>query len=325
MTPRSIAELPFRERPIDELLALDRDADDPDPGFSGYGWARADEVWLEAAHGPRRRVTDALLIAVHSADDGPALADDIELEFELEPGQSVTALASTFLDVWLPRLPADAAAIVVVACNPHRAALRRPPAAGARPLHHATGDVVAWLDPPRRIRLSADAWRTLSTDAMTAAISDEEKQTYAGIWLLKKMDLAPKDGGMVFPVVLPSELTPLDEIFHELAVADLVLLNARKERWDLTKKGIAYLGELIDEASDLVDELDEMELADAVAELRRRNLDPFRARFLWGWYEGELDDLVLFQQRRGVRPVEELWAYYLTGDDFWNELAKDLG
>jgi hypothetical protein len=49
-----------------------------------------------------------------------------------------------------------------------------------------------------------------------------------------------------------------------------------------------------------------------------------RARFLWGWYEGEFDDLVLFQQRRGVSAVETLWAYYLMSDAFWTELARDF-
>ena len=49
-----------------------------------------------------------------------------------------------------------------------------------------------------------------------------------------------------------------------------------------------------------------------------------RARFLWGWYEGEFDDLVAFQERRGVTPVERMWAFYLTSDAFWDELAKDI-
>ena len=101
-------------------------------------------------------------------------------------------------------------------------------------------------------------------------------------------------------------------------------MNHRKERWELTKDGLAYLGRLIDEAAALVDELDELEVPEAVAELRARNLDVLRARFLWGWYDGELDDLVEFQRARGVRPVQELWAYYLTDDEFYAELAKDF-
>lgn len=159
----------------------------------------------------------------------------------------------------------------------------------------------------------------------TSPISAGDKQTYAGLYLLKKMDLAPADGGMVFPAVLPSELSPLDELLHELAVIDLVVLNAKKERWDLTKQGLAYLARHIDEAEALIDEFDDDELPEVVEELRSRNLDVMRARFLWGWFDGELDDLVEWQQQRGVSPIEEFWAYYLVSDDFYRELAKDLG
>jgi hypothetical protein len=155
-------------------------------------------------------------------------------------------------------------------------------------------------------------------------IDDEDKAQFIGIYLLKKLDLDPKDGGLDLPVVLPGELSPLDEYLQQLAVDDFIEIDLKKERWKLTKKGIEYLGELIDEASDLVEEFEEDETEDVVAELRRRNLDPMRARFLWGWYDGELDDLVAFQQRRGAKPVETLWAYYLTGDGLWAELERDL-
>lgn len=155
-------------------------------------------------------------------------------------------------------------------------------------------------------------------------ITDDQKQTYAALYLLKKLDLAPEDGGLELPVVLPSELAPLDEILQQLAVDDLIAINARKNRYELTPRGIAYLGTVIDEAAALVDEFDDDEVADVIRELRARNLDVFRARFLWGWYEGEFDDLVLFQDRRGVSPVERMWAYYLTSDAFWAELAREL-
>jgi hypothetical protein len=155
-------------------------------------------------------------------------------------------------------------------------------------------------------------------------ISDEQKQTYASLYLLKKLDLAPEDGGLALPVVLPSELSPLDETLQQLAVDGLVAINAKKNRYELTEQGIAYLGNVIDEAEALVDEFDDYEVEDALRELRARNLDVFRARFLWGWYEGEFDDLVLFQERRGVSPVERLWAFYLMSDAFWTELAREL-
>ena len=156
------------------------------------------------------------------------------------------------------------------------------------------------------------------------AIDDEAKQTYIALWLLKKLDLTAEDGGMELAVSLPSELSPLDEPLQQLAVDDMVRINMKTGRYDLTKKGIAYLGEVIDEASDLVDELDDLEVKEAVALLHARGSDVFRARFLWGWFDGELDDLVLWQQRRGVRPIERMWAFYLTSDDLWNELAREL-
>ena len=159
---------------------------------------------------------------------------------------------------------------------------------------------------------------------VTSPITDEQKQTYASLVLLKKLDISPEDGGLELPVVLPSELSPLDEVLQELAVADLVVINAKKNRYELTKQGIAYLGTVIDEASEIVDEFDDYEVEDAIAELKARNLDVFRARFLWGWFEGEFDDLVLFQERRGAEPVERFWAFYLMSDAFWSELAREL-
>ncbi|WP_438007526.1 hypothetical protein WME89_01610 [Sorangium sp. So ce321] len=154
-------------------------------------------------------------------------------------------------------------------------------------------------------------------------VSREQKLVYAGIYVLKKMDLKPADGGMEMPLVLPSELSPLQDVLQELVNADLVEVNRRKARFELTKKGLAYLGEIIDEAEALVDEFDDESLEEAVAELRQRNVDVLRARFLWGWYDGELDDLVLFQQRRGATPVEPWWADYLLSDAFYEALRSD--
>ena len=159
---------------------------------------------------------------------------------------------------------------------------------------------------------------------MIALPDTEQKRTYASMVVLKKMDLAPEDGGMTFPVVLPSELSPLDELLQDLAVDDLISINARKERYELTRKGLDQLGRWIDEAEEMVGELDELETDEAIAELRKRKQDLFRARFLWGWYEGEFDDLLAFQEQRGVTPVERLWAFYLLSDDFYRELGREL-
>ena len=157
-----------------------------------------------------------------------------------------------------------------------------------------------------------------------SVVDDDDIKQYAGMWILKMMDLKPEDGGMTFPLSLPNDLTPLDEVLHDLRAQGLVSINQRKERWELTKDGIAYLARLIAEAEELMDEFDEHEVPEVVAELRRRNLDLVRARFLWGWFDGEFDDLVDFQRQRGVRPVQPLWAYYLTDEAFYAEIAKDL-
>lgn len=157
-----------------------------------------------------------------------------------------------------------------------------------------------------------------------AVLDEDTKKTYAGLYILKKMDLKPEDGGVKFPIVLPSEIAALEDVLHHLVIEGHCVMNTKKDRYDLTKQGIAYLGRAIDEATDLMDEFDDDELPDVVAELRARNLDPLRARFIWGWYDGEFDDLVQWQEQRGLKPVERMWGFYLMGDDFWAELAKDL-
>jgi hypothetical protein len=154
-------------------------------------------------------------------------------------------------------------------------------------------------------------------------VSREQKLVYAGIYVLKKMDLSPEDGGVELPIVLPSELTPLEDVLQELVNLGLVEVDRRRARFAITKKGLSYLAAIIDEAEALVEEFDDASLEDAVAELRRRNLDVLRARFLWGWYDGELDDLAMFQQRRGLTPVESWWADYLMSDAFYEALMRD--
>lgn len=158
----AIAELPFHERPVLELLNLVGDRAEPDAEYVGYGWTRVARVWL-AEHGSRARaIDDVLLLALHCPDDGEVLADDIELYFELPEQPPVTVLASKFFASWLPRLPKDVSAIVLVLCNPHRSLLAQPP--GTRlPLHFALGEVESWQSrDDGRIELRASSWRRAS-------------------------------------------------------------------------------------------------------------------------------------------------------------------
>lgn len=155
-------------------------------------------------------------------------------------------------------------------------------------------------------------------------ITEDQKLTYAGIYLLKLLDLAPEDGGIEISVVLPHELQPLEPALDRLLFEGLIEIDRKKGRYRLTQRGTDYVGLLIDETEALIDELDELPAAEVVEILRSRNLDPLRIRFLWGWYQGELDDLVTFQQRRGADPVERDWALYLLSDELYEDLARDL-
>lgn len=155
----SIADLPFHERPLVELLDLVSDRDEPNDDYAGYGWARASRVWLVERGAEPRAVDDALILALHCPDDGERLTNDVELYFALSDEPPVTVRASQFFERWLPRLPRDASAIVLALCNPHRAVLRRPEETSV-PLYFACGDVESWRAcDDDRIELRAPTWQ----------------------------------------------------------------------------------------------------------------------------------------------------------------------
>jgi hypothetical protein len=152
----TIADLPFHEKPIRELLALDRHHTVEEAlQYAGYGWTRASEIWLND-----ELVSNVLVLAIHADDDGEPLPDDIELAFELdEDGDGVQVLLSKFLEVWLPRLPSDHT-IVLAVCNRFDAVLKVP---GPASLRYPMGDTFAWLESDRTpdICLEAETWCTL--------------------------------------------------------------------------------------------------------------------------------------------------------------------
>lgn len=172
---------------------------------------------------------------------------------------------------------------------------------------------------------------------MTFSVTEEKRQVYSELIVLKLMDVGPDDGGVEFPRDLPSELSPLQTILEELRFKGLIEIVAKKrgalaamrfkakeEVYALTPAGVEHLGRVIDEAEGYVTEYDEMDTADMIADAQSKKRDPVRIRFLWGWFEGEFDDLALFQERRDIEPVERLWAYYMTSNEFWAEVVKDL-
>ena len=155
-------------------------------------------------------------------------------------------------------------------------------------------------------------------------ISEDHKSIYVGMIVLKLLDLDPEEGGIEIPVVLPHELAPFEAVLEHVSVEGHVEINRRKGRYELTPRGTEYLGTLIDEAEGYIEDFDELETDEVVRILRKRNLDSMRVRFLWGWYQGEFDDPVLFQERRGMSNIERDWASFLMSDAFFHELARDL-
>jgi hypothetical protein len=164
---RSLAEIPFDRCDPLALLGLREARAEPDPDYVRFGHARLDRIWLDDGD-KRNAVRGALLLALHSCDLGEPRPDDVVLEFfvdEVAPGYSVTALLSAFLAARLPALRGDEEAIVLAMCNPHRAALAHPAAAGPVPVHYALGDVESWLDLDLPgVRLRAPAWRVAGGD-----------------------------------------------------------------------------------------------------------------------------------------------------------------
>jgi hypothetical protein len=168
-----IAELPFHERSVEDLLNLVEYREQPDPDYAGFGWTRAPRLVLveEAKRSPSnsvdtepialidqgREIKDALLIAVHTADDAPAIANDLQLEFDIKGGP-VAVMASKFLATWLPKLPSTNS-IVLCVCNPHHAQLARIDV--GRTLWLPMGDVQSWRDQDNGdILLTAETWST---------------------------------------------------------------------------------------------------------------------------------------------------------------------
>lgn len=154
--------------------------------------------------------------------------------------------------------------------------------------------------------------------------SPEQRAYYASVYILKRLDLDPKDGGVQLPVVLPHDWYPLEEVIEGMVVQGLVAIARRKGNYELTAQGIDLVGRLIDEAESYIDEFDDAEVEDMLGVLHKRGVDPLRVRFLWGWYDEEFDDLVEFQRIRGMEPVQSNWAEFLLSAEFYANLARDL-
>lgn len=180
ITVSSVLELPFRRRPLYELLGFEDGRDAVNTEYTGYGWALPARIWLQPGDEEPMRIDAPLLLALHGADVD---ADGVVLEFygdEAGDGASgedsiVHAPLALFLERWLPRLPGRGP-VVLAMCNPRRQTVVAPAALGGRPLYYALGDTDSWIDEPEdpaapgellgederraggKMRLVAEAW-----------------------------------------------------------------------------------------------------------------------------------------------------------------------
>ncbi len=168
--PTRLRDLPFAAGSATAVLGLDHGGASVDLQFVGYGWCGPVTVWLD--DGARCvAVEQAVVVALHAADDAPPIADDVLLEFVVDDGPtptSVSALLSAFLAAWLPVLP-PAGPIVLALCNPHHAWLvpRLIQLAPSRTWFVADGNVDSWADAaPSRLRLHAAAWHHVRPSAL---------------------------------------------------------------------------------------------------------------------------------------------------------------
>lgn len=160
----SLDEVPFLRKAPDELLGIEWGRAVTHTEYEGFGWGHVPGLVLEDDGGVTRTVEDALVIALHVADeDGTAPEDDPDIE--LRVGDEVlVARLSSFLKVWAPRLPACRAWVLAL-CNPRRRAIARAPEIpSGTVLWYGLGDVDSWAERDDELAgptygLTAHAWR----------------------------------------------------------------------------------------------------------------------------------------------------------------------
>ena len=160
-----------------QLLGFDPNRPAPEMEYDAFGHTFLPALWLvERGTQSGFWLRNSRVFALHSADDGEAHADDIDLEFWVDDDTAVQVSLSLFLECRAEALIGDAAALVLALCNPYRARICRPRAVTV-PIFYAEGDVVAFMDVDEddndendadvwsmddvRIRLVADCWHEI--------------------------------------------------------------------------------------------------------------------------------------------------------------------
>jgi len=104
-----------------------------------------------------------------------------------------------------------------------------------------------------------------------------EIMKYAGMYVIKKMDLTPADGGHIFEVPLQGLDEHLEPVLDNLMFNNLIFIDTNRVQYDLTKDGEQYVRSLIDEAEVYIDKYQEFEPTTRVNLMKRDKVNPLRA------------------------------------------------
>ena len=74
------------------------------------------------------------------------------------------------------------------------------------------------------------------------AVTHEQKLSYAGIYVLKKMDLKPADGGIALPVIMDALLSPLEEVVERLVMQGHLAIDRKTQPATSTRCAPASCG-----------------------------------------------------------------------------------
>ena len=154
---------------------------------------------------------------------------------------------------WLPRLP-RASAIVLALCNPHRATLRRRAPRRRCTTRSATSSVarsrrrpIAFGSPPSTA--GARGTHDDRTRPHADRIDDDRSRRSSGCGS-SRSSTSSRGRRHGVPGRAAVGAVAARRHLQQLAVDDHRRDQRKKGRYELTKKGIAYLGEVIDEARD---------------------------------------------------------------------------
>ncbi|MDH4127567.1 MAG: hypothetical protein OEV44_02350 [Spirochaetota bacterium] len=153
-----------------------------------------------------------------------------------------------------------------------------------------------------------------------------EIMKYAGMYILKKMDIPPSEGGHIFSVPLEGLDVHLEAILDDIMFHNLIEIDSNSTCYKITDDGKEYINKLLDEIEGYIEKYQDFEPVTRVNLMKRDRVNPLRARFLWGLYDGEFDDFNQWQENWQIAENEKIndWREIITTKEFYDMLFEDI-